>query len=43
MSEDGREANRLTEDGVGIGLLIGSVVMMLVGFAWMKKIIKIEI
>ncbi len=35
--------SRLTQDGIGLTLLVGSGVMMLVGFAWMKKIIKIEI
>jgi tight adherence protein B len=35
--------SRLTKDTIGMVLLGASVVMMLIGFAWMKKIIKIEI
>ncbi len=34
---------RLTQDSIGMILLVSAVVMMLVGFAWMRKIINIEI
>ena len=34
---------KLFTDSMGMAMLIGSIVMMLVGFAWMKKIITIEI
>jgi tight adherence protein B len=34
---------RLTQDGIGITLIIVAVVSMLIGFLWMNKIIKIEI
>ena len=33
----------LFHDGLGKGLLIGAIVMALIGFAWMKKTITIEI
>jgi tight adherence protein B len=34
---------RLTQDSIGMILLCSAVVMMLIGFAWMRKIINIEI
>jgi tight adherence protein B len=34
---------RLTQDSIGMILLVSGVVMMLIGFAWMRKIINIEI
>jgi tight adherence protein B len=34
---------RLTQDSIGMILLCSGVVMMLIGFAWMRKIINIEI
>jgi tight adherence protein B len=33
----------LFEPGLGYGLLAGAIVMMLIGFAWMKKTITIEV
>lgn len=36
-------AGRLFEPGLGIGMLIGAGVLMLIGFAWMRKVINIEI
>jgi tight adherence protein B len=34
---------RLTQDSIGMVLLVSAAVMMLIGFAWMRKIINIEI
>ena len=34
---------RLFQDSIGIAMLVGAVLMMLIGFAWMKKVITIEI
>lgn len=34
---------RLFRDGIGIGMLVAACVSMLIGFAWMKKVITIEI
>jgi tight adherence protein B len=34
---------RLTQDSIGMILLVSGAVMMLIGFAWMRKIINIEI
>lgn len=34
---------RLFDNGLGIAMLVAGVVMMLVGFAWMKKVITIEV
>lgn len=34
---------RLFNDGIGIGMLVAACVSMLIGFAWMKKVITIEI